>query len=55
MRGKCYLLSSLFVTVYLRASPEICFERIKKRARTEEACVPFVSTLLDLYELDSLL
>lgn len=32
------------LAVYLRADPEICFERIKKRSRKEECCVPFVST-----------
>ena len=30
--------------VYLRASPETCLERIKKRARQEEARVPLVNT-----------
>lgn len=26
--------------VYLRTSPEVAYERIKKRARDEESCVP---------------
>ena len=36
--------------VYLRTSPEIAYERIKKRARDEESCVPF-EYLKDLHEL----
>lgn len=33
---------SLLSTVYVRADPDVCFERIKKRCRKEEALVPFV-------------
>lgn len=29
--------------VYLRTDPEVCMERLKKRARSEEAGVPLVS------------
>lgn len=27
--------------IYLRTDPSVCFERLKERARSEEACVPF--------------
>ncbi|CAO1400154.1 unnamed protein product [Diamesa serratosioi] len=36
--------------VYLRTSPEIVFDRMKKRARSEESCVP-LEYLKDLHEL----
>lgn len=38
--------------VYLRASPETCLQRIKQRARREEAQVPigYLETLHDLHE-----
>lgn len=36
--------------VYLRTSPEVAYERIKKRARDEESCVPF-EYLKDLHDL----
>lgn len=38
--------------VYLRTSPEIVYERMKMRARSEEACVPFeyLKQLHDLHE-----
>ncbi|CAH1795307.1 unnamed protein product [Owenia fusiformis] len=38
--------------VYLRASPEICYDRIRKRNRKEEKCVPFqlIKDLHDLHE-----
>lgn len=36
--------------VYLRTSPEVAYERIKKRARDEESCVP-LEYLKDLHEL----
>lgn len=36
--------------VYLRTTPEIAYERIKKRARDEESCVPF-EYIKDLHEL----
>lgn len=36
--------------VYLRTSPEVAYERIKKRARDEESCVPF-DYLKDLHDL----
>lgn len=43
---------SVDLFVYLRASPEICYERIKKRKRKEEADVPFsfIKELHDLHE-----
>ncbi|XP_055622385.1 deoxynucleoside kinase isoform X3 [Toxorhynchites rutilus septentrionalis] len=36
--------------VYLRTSPEIVYERMKKRARSEESCVP-LKYLQELHEL----
>ena len=36
--------------VYLRTDPEVAHDRIKKRARDEESCVPF-EYLKDLHEL----
>lgn len=36
--------------VYLRTSPEVAYERIKKRARNEESCIPF-DYLKDLHDL----
>jgi deoxynucleoside kinase len=38
--------------VYLRTTPEVAYERIKKRARDEESCVPFeyIKDLHDLHE-----
>lgn len=36
--------------VYVRADPEICFERIQKRSRKEEALVPY-SLIKDLHML----
>ncbi|XP_037950479.1 deoxynucleoside kinase-like isoform X1 [Teleopsis dalmanni] len=36
--------------VYLRTSPEIVYERMKKRARSEESCVP-LQYLQELHEL----
>lgn len=36
--------------VYLRTTPEVAYERIKKRARDEESCVPF-EYLKDLHDL----
>lgn len=36
--------------VYLRTSPEVVYERMKKRARSEEACVP-LTYLQQLHEL----
>lgn len=36
--------------VYLRTSPEIVYERMKKRARSEESCVP-LAYLQELHEL----
>lgn len=36
--------------VYVRAEPEVCFERIKRRSRKEEALVPF-SLLENLHNL----
>ncbi|KAK7490842.1 hypothetical protein BaRGS_00017898 [Batillaria attramentaria] len=36
--------------VYVRADPEVCFERIQKRSRKEEALVPF-SLIKDLHDL----
>lgn len=40
------------LVVYLRASPEICYERLKKRNREEESTVPlsYLTTLHDLHE-----
>lgn len=36
--------------VYLRTTPEVAYERIKKRARDEESCVP-IEYLKDLHDL----
>lgn len=36
--------------VYLRTSPEVAYDRIKKRARDEESCVP-IEYLKDLHTL----
>lgn len=38
--------------VYLRTTPEVACERIKKRARDEESCVPlqYLKDLHDLHE-----
>ncbi|KAL8576618.1 hypothetical protein ACOMHN_025093 [Nucella lapillus] len=42
--------ADLDLIVYVRADPEICYERVKKRSRKEEACVPF-SLIKDLHDL----
>ncbi|KAK3089826.1 hypothetical protein FSP39_006846 [Pinctada imbricata] len=42
--------TDLDLIVYLRADPSICYERIKKRSRKEEAGVPF-ELIKDLHEL----
>lgn len=42
--------ADLDLIVYVRADPEVCFERIKKRSRKEEALVPF-SLIKDLHAL----
>ena len=31
------------ILVYLRADPQVCYERIMKRSRKEESGVPYVS------------
>ncbi|XP_039954759.1 deoxynucleoside kinase isoform X3 [Bactrocera tryoni] len=38
--------------VYLRTTPEVVYERIRKRARSEEACVPleYIKQLHELHE-----
>ncbi|XP_017462099.1 PREDICTED: deoxynucleoside kinase [Rhagoletis zephyria] len=38
--------------VYLRTTPEIAYERIRKRSRSEEACVPYeyIKQLHELHE-----
>lgn len=36
--------------IYLRTSPEVVFERMRERARSEESCVPF-KYLQELHEL----
>lgn len=38
--------------VYLRTSPEVVYERMKARARSEESCVPleYLKDLHDLHE-----
>lgn len=36
--------------VYLRASPEVCYERLRRRNRKEENTVPYVSTKEELYK-----
>jgi thymidylate kinase len=38
-----------FVTVYLRSSPEVCYERIQRRRRPEETTVS-LSYLQELHE-----
>ncbi|PVD38011.1 hypothetical protein C0Q70_00616 [Pomacea canaliculata] len=42
--------ASLDLIVYVKADPEVCYERIKKRSRKEEALVPF-SLLENLHAL----
>ncbi|XP_071106099.1 thymidine kinase 2, mitochondrial-like isoform X1 [Haliotis cracherodii] len=44
--------AELDLIVYLRADPEVCYERIKKRLRKEEASVPkkLIDDLHDLHE-----
>ncbi|KAJ8319137.1 hypothetical protein KUTeg_004228 [Tegillarca granosa] len=44
--------TDLDLIVYLKADPEVCFNRIKKRSRKEEAGVPFdlIQSLHDLHE-----
>ncbi|KAL5018547.1 hypothetical protein ScPMuIL_004269 [Solemya velum] len=44
--------TKLDLIVYLRAAPEVCYERIKKRSRMEESGVPFelIEALHDLHE-----
>ncbi|XP_071128547.1 thymidine kinase 2, mitochondrial-like [Mytilus edulis] len=44
--------TSLDLIIYLRADPQVCFNRIKKRSRKEECCVPFelIQSLHDLHE-----
>lgn len=44
--------TALDLIIYLRANPEICYERIKKRSRKEECGVPFelIQSLHDLHE-----
>lgn len=44
------ILFLIFFLVYLRTSPEIVWERMKKRARSEEGCVP-LEYLRQLHEL----
>ena len=39
------LYLSSWLAVYLRADPDVCYERLKKRDRKEEACVPKVKPL----------
>jgi deoxyadenosine/deoxycytidine kinase len=41
-----------FVTVYLRSSPELCYERIQRRKRPEESSVSldYVQKLHESYE-----
>lgn len=39
-----------YFTVYLRTTPEIVYERMKTRARSEEECVP-LEYLRQLHEL----
>ncbi|KAL3877274.1 hypothetical protein ACJMK2_035006 [Sinanodonta woodiana] len=41
---------NLDLIVYLRADPKVCYDRIKKRSRKEESCVPY-SLLEDLHNL----
>ncbi|XP_022313016.1 thymidine kinase 2, mitochondrial-like [Crassostrea virginica] len=44
--------TGLDLIVYLRADPDVCYERLKKRDRKEEACVPkqLIQDLHDLHE-----
>ncbi|XP_058468047.1 deoxynucleoside kinase isoform X1 [Malaya genurostris] len=50
IHGNIHIQADLIV--YLRTSPEIVFERMKKRARCEESCVPlkYLQELHDLHE-----
>lgn len=45
-----YVLNSLDFLVYLRTTPEVVYERMKTRARSEEKCIPF-EYLKQLHEL----
>lgn len=45
-----YLFSTCTFTVYLRADPLTCQQRIKKRDRMEEKSVPIVSNLLEIFD-----
>ena len=38
-----FILSCFDCPVYLRATPEVCYERLRKRDRKEETTIPFVS------------
>ncbi|ESP01465.1 hypothetical protein LOTGIDRAFT_111778 [Lottia gigantea] len=42
----------LDLIVYLRADPEVCYDRIRQRSRQEESCVPFelIEELHNLHE-----
>ncbi|XP_067672097.1 thymidine kinase 2, mitochondrial-like [Haliotis asinina] len=44
--------TELDLIVYLRADPEVCYERIRKRSRKEESCVPkkLIDELHNLHE-----
>lgn len=44
--------TSLDLIIYLRADPQVCFNRIKKRSRKEECGVPYelIQSLHDLHE-----
>ncbi|XP_046569646.1 thymidine kinase 2, mitochondrial-like isoform X2 [Haliotis rubra] len=44
--------AELDLIVYLHADPEVCYERIKKRSRKEESCVPktLIDDIHDLHE-----
>ena len=45
----CFKIS----TVYLRADPETCYERLKKRSRKEEAGVPIVSIVFESFNYNA--
>lgn len=45
-------MGNFIFPVYLRTTPDVVYERIRKRARSEETCVPFeyIKQLHELHE-----
>lgn len=37
------------MTVYLQTSPEVCYERLKRRCREEEKLIPLVRSSFNIY------